>query len=127
MLKQYLLLLFTGITLTAAIIIIRPVPILPEERLSVVQGTISQIFEAGEKDIVFTLRENSKSYYINRGMEQGLSIEALKSQLLNEEVTIKYPNFWTPISSDDIKHLSKLIYKDQVIFTELEADLMAKN
>ena len=125
--KQFLLLLSTGLLLTTAIIIFRPVPILPEERLSVISGTVEDIFEAGEFDIVLTMKENGNSYYINRGLEQGLSIQDLEKKLINQKVTIKYPDFWSPLQTEDLKHLSKLIYQDQVIYTELKADLVARN
>ncbi len=125
--KQFLLLLSTGLLLTTAIIIFRPVPILPEERLSVISGTVEDIFEAGEFDIVLTMKENGNSYYINRGLEQGLSIQDLEKKLINQKVTIKYPDFWSPLQTEDLKHLSKLIYQNQVIYTELKADLVARN
>ena len=121
------MLLFAGATLSVAIITLRPVPIMPEERLSVAEGTIDHIFEAGEFDIVFTIRESGKHYYINRGIEQGLSVEDLRDKLLNQKVTIKYPEFWSLMGSENVNHLSKLIFRDQVIYTELEADLTAKN
>lgn len=125
--KQFLLLLSTGILLTSAIIIFRPIPILPEERLSVISGTVEDIFEEGEFDIVLTMKEDQNSYYINRGIEQGLSINDLKSKLIDKEVIIKYPNFWSPLQNSHIRHLSKLIYENQIIYTELESDLLAKN
>ena len=38
-----------------------------------------------------------------------------------KEITIKYPHHWTPLDPNNkIKHLSKLYFEDEVIFSEVE-------
>lgn len=74
-----------------AIVLFRPVPILPEHELSITSGIVDQIFEGGEKDIVIKLKEGDQVYYINRGLEQSLSLSELRAKLIGEKVTIKYP------------------------------------
>lgn len=125
--KRLLLLMAVGIILSLVILSLLPVPKLPENELTVVKGTVSDIFEAGEMDIVFTLKENGVQYYINRGIEQGLSIEKLKEDLIMQKVTIKYPEYWTPLKFTNTHHLSKLIFEGQVIYTEVSSDLVTKS
>lgn len=99
----------------------RPVPIVSEERALVVEGTVKGIYEAGVKDVVFLLKDQPTRFYINRGLENGLNLETLRSQLLGKTVTIKYPKYWTPLDwNHEVKHLSKLETKDTVWFNELK-------
>lgn len=44
----------------------------------------------GENDIVLITQSNSVQYYINRGLEKGLSIEDLNQKLTNDTVLISY-------------------------------------
>ncbi|MBT1703542.1 hypothetical protein [Chryseosolibacter indicus] len=78
-----------------------------------------KIYEAGTKDVAFELRGHSGVFYVNRGLEHGLDLKKLKFELLGREVTIKYPNHWTPIDPRSIhKHISKLESEDKVFFSE---------
>tara|TARA_B100000965_G_C19081356_1_gene536458 strand:- start:43 stop:405 length:363 start_codon:yes stop_codon:yes gene_type:complete len=115
-----------GITLglffiSAAILIFRPVPIVAEEEAIVVEGEVSAIYESGVKDISILLKNNSTLFYLNRGLELGLDIQELREKLLHQKVTIKYPEYWTPLDwNNRIRHLSKLEWKEGVIFNELK-------
>jgi hypothetical protein len=104
-----------------AILIFRPVPIVEEKHALVVSGEVIQIYESGVKDISFILKDVPTVFYINRGLEKGLKIGKLRDQLMHQEVTIKYPHYWTPLDwNDRIKHLSKLEHQGEVIFNELK-------
>jgi len=78
------------------LIILTPVPEAKENNCQEARGTVKHIFEAGTKDVVFKLNETDKTFYINRGLEQGLDLERLRRELVNQEVLIKYPKYWTP-------------------------------
>lgn len=102
--------------------IFRPV-IIPdsEDKCLKVEGVVSSINEGGVKDIAFRLKENSNLYYINRGLEQGLTLESLKDRLIGEPVTILYPKHTTLFGSEhSTNHLSVLKHKGEVIFTEIK-------
>lgn len=116
------ILLAAGIIVFVALclMIFRPVPILPEEELKVAEGKIERIFEGGEKDIVFKLRDSEEFYYINRGLEQGYTLTDLRAKLIGRQVTIKYPEYWSLLGSRYTHHLSKLEYRGEVVFSELE-------
>ena len=115
---------FIGIAIlfiTIGILIFRPVPIATEDRAIIVTGTVSAIYESGIKDVSFKLKDNPTIYYINRGLENGLVLDTLKAQLIGEEVTLKYPKYWTPLDWDNrIRHLSKVEWKNTVVFNELK-------
>ncbi|MEN0048610.1 MAG: hypothetical protein AAF806_16230 [Bacteroidota bacterium] len=101
--------------------VFRPVPMnQTEAECELVEGTVTHIWEGGIKDVVFSLEESDKKFYINRGLENGLELEALKQQLIGERVQIYYPDYWTPLDpNDEVKHLSKLVHGEEVIYSEL--------
>lgn len=105
------------IMLAIGFLVLKPVPILPEEELLVVEGKVENVFEAGEYDIVFQLADSELMFYINRGMEHGFDIEDLKRQLLGRNVTFKYPDYKSFFGSQ-IKHVSVVRYKTRTIFSE---------
>jgi hypothetical protein len=86
----------------------------PEE-CDVVAITVTEILEGSAFDIVFISSENDR-YYINRGLEQGLSISALEEQVLNKKVTLHLPVLLFGSS----KHIAQLAIADNVIFTEFD-------
>ena len=72
------------------------------------------------KIYLFTLNV-PKRFYINRGVEEGLSVRDLSEKLEGEVVTLKYPKYWTPLDwNNRIKHISKLQFNDEVLFNELK-------
>jgi hypothetical protein len=74
---------------------------------------VTKIMEGSTYDIVFK-EKNSDRYYINRGLEQGLTIEDLEEKLLNKKVTLHLYKFWFGTS----EHISQLTVDGNVLFTE---------
>ena len=75
---------------------------------------IAAIYEGGVKDIVFQEADGS-IYYINRGLEQGFTLDKLRAQLLNKTVTLHLTRKLAGVSS----HIDQLAYEDTIIYTEL--------
>lgn len=106
--------------IVTSVLVFRPVPIVPEDQAIVETGIVSDIYEGGEHDVVFRLENKKRRYYINRGLENGLELADLQELLIGQEITLKYPDYWTPLDwNDRIKHLSKVEIKGEVIFNEL--------
>jgi len=106
--------------LVSGILVLRPVPIVDEDEAIVEQGIVASISEGGVKDVLIRLENNQRRYYINRGLENGLDLKQLREQLIGKSVTIKYPDYWTPLDWDNrIRHISKLEIENEVIFNEL--------
>ena len=101
--------------------VFRPVPMnQTEAECELVEGTVTHIWEGGVKDVVFNLAESDKKFNINRGLENGLELEGLWKQLIGEKVQIYYPDYWTPLDPNEkVKHLSKLVHGEEVIYSEL--------
>lgn len=75
---------------------------------------IASIYEGGVKDIVFQEADGS-IYYINRGLEQGFTLEDLRKQLLNKTVTLHLTIKLAGVS----RHINELTYQDTIVYTEL--------
>jgi len=98
-------------------VFLKPVPILPEEALTVHEGVVRNIYETSGKDIFFTV-EPRMSFYINRGTERGLKVNLLKQQLLGKSVTFKYPEYKSIIGNGSVKHVSVVKLGNETIFSE---------
>ena len=73
----------------------------------------------GSFDIVFKLMNDESRYYINRGIESGLSVEELKEVLLGKEVYITYPPHWSFLDPmNTTKHISKLATRNEIFYSE---------
>ena len=75
--------------------------------------TVSRISEGSSLDIVFH-ETDGDFYYINRGLERGLTLEGVEQIVLNKKVTLHLANTMMGASS----HISLLAINDEVIFTE---------
>lgn len=95
--KSLLVLLPLGFLLTC-------VPAPSKENTLEVTGKVVDLFEGGENDVVIQLNNDRSFYYINRGLESGLTLEELKEKLLNQQVLLKCPDMWTPLDPHNVMH-----------------------
>ena len=118
--KNWALLIGMTVLMGLAVLTFKPVPIPDEEDCLAVRGQVTKIFEAGEKDVVFLLNGMEEAFYVNRGLERGLDIGNLRGELMNKEIVIKYPKYWTPLDPRNaVRHVSKIEVEGETIFTEL--------
>ena len=118
---KYVLTIFGLLVLVLAVLIFRPVPTVSASEALVARGVVTAIYEGGVHDIAFRLENDDTVYYINRGLEQGLELPQLERQLMGKEITISYPDYWTPLDwNDKIKHISRVEINGEVLFNELK-------
>ena len=116
------LIAFGVIFVGALVLVLRPVPIVSEDEALVKKGVVSSIYEGGEKDVVIHLENSNRRFYINRGLEKGLKLNSLQEKLVGEKVTLKYPEYWTPLDwNNKIRHVSKVETENELIFNELKS------
>ena len=72
--------------------------------------------EASSSMDIFLSGSNGKSYYINRGIERGLTVKELSQKVLHKEISVYLPKLLTGISN----HISQLSIGDEILFTEFE-------
>ena len=121
-----------GIALTAVglfgltTFIFRPITNPEEKDCSIVKGTVKEIYESGVKDVVFKLRGHDEEFYLNRGLERGLDLKKLKSELINKDIAITYPKHWTPLDPfNSLRHVSRIELDGQTVFSELTRESYA--
>lgn len=82
------------------------------ERIEIV---VSSITEGASYDIVFH-NVDSHFYYINRGLEKGLTLDMLRDSLLNKSVTLHLAN--TVIGTSN--HIAQLSRENRIYYTEFD-------
>ncbi len=97
-----------------------PMPDADEQLLSY-KGKVIELFVGGTADVVLKFENHQTTYFINRGLENGLILQQLEKDILNKSVEVKYPNYWTPL--DPTKswiHVTILKKDDQILYTEID-------
>jgi len=79
-----------------------------------VSGVVEDIHLGGINDIVFKLKDNDDSYYINRGAENGLNVDSLKKNLTGKNIDLWHAKSW-PLKGG---HMAQLQYQDSIYYTE---------
>ena len=87
------------------------------EDCEIVLAKIIRISEGSSYDIVFH-SENGDYFYINRGLEQGLNLEDLNTDVLNKSVTLHLAKIMGGLIVSE--HISQLAIEDEIIFTEFD-------
>jgi len=88
-----------------------------------VTGIVDDLYEAGIKDLVFKLKDDSNIYYINRALENGFDLDSIKTDLLGEKITI-----WHSDSrSIGTYHMLQFKYQDSIYYTEWDLPLASEN
>lgn len=72
--------------------------------------------EAGSDFDIFITADTGQRYYINRGLEQGLTLNSLKKTTLNRTASVHLAKFALGVSN----HISQLQVGDSIIFTEFK-------
>ncbi|TPN87546.1 hypothetical protein [Aquimarina algicola] len=101
----------------------RPVRNVQPEDVIKIEGIVTDIKEAPGYDIAITIKDDVHYYYINRGLQQGLNIENLRNQLIDQKITLYALKRWTIFTRDyNMGHVSKLIFNDSIIYNEIKND-----
>lgn len=102
-----------------SLLALRPVPTSELSSCETIQGIVADVQLGTSQDIVITLTNTDRVFYINRGQELGFDVEIIKSLILEEEVTLYYPKYWTPLDpTASIRHLTGIQLGDRLVFSE---------
>ena len=87
--------------------------------LTTVEGKVTKIYANELKDIVIELHGIEGKFYIDRGLEKGMSVDEMQKKLLNNQVTIKYPKLnSTEHDNQSKKAINELEYKKEIIYSK---------
>lgn len=102
-----------------ALLALRPAPGNELASCETIQGTVADVRLGNNHDIVITLTNTDRVFYINRGQELGFDVELIKELILTEVVTLFYPKYWSPLDpTASIRHLTGIKLGDQLVFSE---------
>jgi len=76
---------------------LRPVPQATQANCEIISGKVIDIYQSGTKDLSIKLEDHSDYFYINRGLESGLNLSALKKQILNQDCKLSIVNHGAPL------------------------------
>ena len=86
------------------------------EGCDVVTITVTEIAEGSSFDIVMK-DSGSDYYYINRGLERGLTVEGLKEKILHKSVTLHLPK----VGVIQTEHIAQLALNTNILYTEFSS------
>lgn len=81
-----------------------------------ITGIVEQIAEGTSYDIFFRLKDNPNRYYINRGLERGLTLPTLQQQLLGKEIDLWHAQSWQTSGG----HITQVQIGEEVVYSEWE-------
>lgn len=106
----------------AAILSLKPIPKVSQKEALLTEGIVTKIYPGGKNDIIIELANSDRSFYINRGKEAGLRTDELRNNLVGKQVSIYYPDYWTPLDwNGRFKHLSSIEQAGRIIYSEFDA------
>jgi len=101
-------------------LVIRKVPAPIKANCTKVKGVVEEVFSPCCGDIVIKLKDNNKQYFINRGLDDGLVLKQMQSDLLDKEIVLQKINHWTPLDPERYSFpLAEVKVDDEVYFTRM--------
>lgn len=97
------------------------VPTPTSENTKLVSGMVTFIGTPCCEDVGIRLAGDSHFYYINRGVESGMDVEALAYELQGEHVDLRIiETRWSPLNPDkQVVPVAEIIYEDEVLFSSM--------
>jgi len=120
---KYALILLGFDVLLFLLLALKPVPSpLTKAECIEVDGIVKTVSGGGVGDLVITLQGDEKQYYINRLLtSEEESFDEWYKILKGREVTLYYPNYWTPLDyASKLRHLSLVEVNGEKVWGELE-------
>ncbi len=111
--------LFVLLLVVFLILALRPIDT-SKENSEIVIGTVTAVSEGGANDLVFELKNDNISYYINRGLENGFTVAQAKKDFIGKKVVLNYAKNWTSLApfGTSSKHITYLTIDGKIKYTE---------
>lgn len=119
--KKTILIITLAVVVILLILALKPINTSAENSVKVT-GIVQSVSEEGAKDLVITLKNDSLSYYINRGLENGFQLQKAKNDFIGKEIKIFYAKNWTLLApfGTTSKHITHFVANDSVLYSEWE-------
>ncbi|MCM5530261.1 hypothetical protein [Parasegetibacter sp. NRK P23] len=118
--RKVVYVLLTFLFLTFGFLSFRPLPNASADNCISYSGIVTDVLKGdGEADIVVKLKDCKNYYYINRGIDNGHSVEALKEKLIGQDVELLTISHWTPLDPlSKIRHIAEIRSVGALVYTE---------
>jgi len=103
------------------ILALRPIVNPSMEKSELVMGTLDGVLETNTPggDVFLKLAEDDRRFYINRGVENGVSPDNWKDEFTGKPVRLYYARHWTPLDPfNSIKHVTRVELDEEVLYSE---------
>ncbi len=119
--KQLLASIMIMAFITLLFLSFSPLPKATYENCEKITGEVINVFKgSGKNDIVINLKNDGNYYYVNRGLERGLNLEALQTQLINNNITLYYVKHWSLLDPyNKTRHVARLDFDGNKIYNEM--------
>ena len=119
---KYALILLGFDVLLFLLLALKPVPSpLTKAECLEVSGLVTSVSGGGVGDLVITLDNDERRYYINRLLKGKEEFTEWHARLKGKNVTLYYPNYWTPLDyAGKLRHLSLVEVDGEEVWGELE-------
>jgi hypothetical protein len=109
-----------GLVLFGAIVFAtwRPAPVNNGKQSVIERGVVTDMYQAGIRDLVLKINGRARAYYLDEGLAQGFNLSELKNKLLNKKVTIKYSKPLNFTTEHTTHYISQVQYEDEIILTD---------
>ena len=111
--------LFLLLLVVFLVLVLRPIDT-SKVNSEIVIGTVTTVSKGGANDLVFELKNDNISYYINRGLENGFTLSQAKKEFIGKKVVLNYAKNWTPLApfGTSSKHITYLTIDGKIKYTE---------
>ena len=109
-----------GLAAVAALsfLALAPVPNADQNDAALLRGRVEAVTSSCCGDVQIRLQNDACTYYINRGLEQGLDLDRIQNQLVGKQVEIHLiERSWSPLDPlDRMAPVSQVTTEGQVVY-----------
>lgn len=88
-----------------------------------VSGTVTGIFDDGNKDAIFKIEGQKSLFYLNQGFEKKLNLKNLLEKVQGKQVNILYADHWNPLGSiSESRHISEISVNEELLYSEFPSN-----
>lgn len=117
--KRKLIFAFILIVIVFIILALRPIDTSKENSVIII-GKVVSVSEGGTKDLVFELKDDKTTYYINRGLESRFTLDQAQKEFTGKTAVLNYAKNWTPLApfGTSSKHITYITIDGNIIYSE---------
>lgn len=112
--------LFIFFILVLVVMIFRPITTLHIDDCLSSSGITTKVWaHESSKDVHIRIGDEGR-YYINRGLERGISEKEFSEKIMGKEIIIHYADHWTPLDPTGVvRHVARVSHGEDILYDEI--------